>query len=79
VTATPLKQSKFTTIEAAQRIYFSGKGILALLEPSQKTAKLYQTRSVKQKRIIMSELFHSISTHGDVVSVTLTKPTQVIA
>ena len=52
---------------------------LALLELSQKAAKIYQNKTVEQKRVIMSELFHSITVSGDVISVKLTRFAQVIA
>ena len=52
---------------------------LALLELSQKAAKIYQNKTIEQKRLIMSEMFHNINVSGDVVSVKLTKLAQVIA
>jgi len=52
---------------------------MAILELSQKTAKIYPNKSVEQKRIIISELFHSIIASGDRISVTLTKLAKAIA
>ena len=52
---------------------------IALLELSQKAAKIYPNKSIEQKRLIMSEMFHSIALSGDVISVRLTNLAQVIA
>ncbi len=52
---------------------------MTLLELSQKAAKIYANKSAEQKRIIMSELFHSITANGNTISVTLTKLAQAIA
>src|SRR6266702_3303358 len=52
---------------------------LTLLELSQKAAKIYQNKPIEQKRLIISEMFHSIVVSGDTVSVKLTKLAQIIA
>ena len=52
---------------------------LALLELSQQATKIYKNKSVEQKRLIMSEMFHSIETSGSVLSVTYTRLALAIA
>jgi site-specific DNA recombinase len=52
---------------------------MTLLELSQKAAKIYANKPAEQKRLIMSEMFHSSSASGNVVSVKLTKLAQAIA
>jgi hypothetical protein len=52
---------------------------LALLRLSQKAAEIYQTRTIEQKRLIITKLFKSITSFNGSVSVTYTKLTQAIA
>lgn len=52
---------------------------LALLKLSQKAAKLYQTRTIDQKRIILTKLFNSFTYSDGAVSVTYSKFAEVIA
>ena len=52
---------------------------IALLELSQKAATIYPNKTIEQKRLILSEMFHSITASGNVVSVKLTKLAEVIA
>lgn len=52
---------------------------LALFRLSQDAAKLYRTRSIAQKRIIITKLFSSITYGNESVSVTYSKFAKVIA
>jgi DNA invertase Pin-like site-specific DNA recombinase len=52
---------------------------LALLKLTQKAAKLYQTRTIDQKRVILTKLFSSFTYRDGVVSVTYSKFASVIA
>ncbi len=52
---------------------------LALLNLSQKAAELYQTRSVEQKRVIITKLFSRITSYNGSVSVKYSKFAEVIA
>ena len=52
---------------------------LALLNLSQKAAEIYQTRTIEQKRLILTKLFRSITFNNGSVSVTYTNFVKVIA
>lgn len=52
---------------------------LALLRLSQKAAEIYQTRTIEQKRLIITKLFKSITSFNGSVSVTYTNFVHVIA
>lgn len=52
---------------------------LMLLDLSQKAAELYQTRSIEQKRIIITKLFSSITYTNESVSVKYSKFAEVVA
>ena len=52
---------------------------LALLNLSQKAAEIYQTRTIEQKRLIITKLFKSITSFNGSVSVTYTNFVRVIA
>lgn len=52
---------------------------LALLKLTQMAAKLYQTRTVEQKRVILTKLFSSFAYRDGSVSVTYSKFASVIA
>lgn len=52
---------------------------MTLLELSQKAAEIYPNKTIEQKRLILSEIFHSITASGDTLSVKLTKLAEVIA
>ena len=52
---------------------------LALLNLSQKAAEIYQTRTIEQKRLIITKLFKSITSFNGSVSVTYTNFVHVIA
>ncbi len=52
---------------------------LALLNLSQKAAEIFQTRTVEQKRLIITKLFSDITSYNGSVSVTYTNFVSVIA
>ena len=52
---------------------------LALLKLTQKAAELYQTRTITQKRVILTKLFTSFTYRDGSVSVTYSKFASVIA
>lgn len=52
---------------------------LALLKLSQKAAELYATRTIEQKRVILTKLFSSLTYSNGSVSVTYSKFAEVIA
>jgi len=52
---------------------------LAHLNLSQKAAEIYQTRTIEQKRLILTKLFSSITFNNGFVSVTYTNFVKVIA
>lgn len=52
---------------------------MTILELSQKAAKIYSQKTPEQKRIILSELFHSMTVNGAAISVTYTKLADAIA
>lgn len=52
---------------------------LALLKLTQKAAELYQTRTIDQKRVILTKLFSSFTYRDGAVSVTYSKFASVIA
>ena len=53
--------------------------IIAFTKLSQKAAELYDTRSIKQKRVIITKLFQNITFEQDFVSVKYKELAQVIA
>lgn len=52
---------------------------MTLFELSQKAAEIYPNKTIEQKRLILSEIFHSITASGDTLSVKLTKLAEVVA
>lgn len=52
---------------------------LTILELSQQAARIYAQKSSEQKRVIMTELFHSMTVKDGSISVTFTKLAQAIA